>query len=71
MTAKKKKDDEHIIIGRKELEVCTKKVRAKFPKNYKVEGIYKIGNIRVDDENGDWLCEMDCSNAAIRKAFCS
>ena len=72
MVTKKKevKEDVVEIISRKELEKCTKAVRAKFPKNYRIEGIYKMGNIRIDDEKGDWLCEMDCSNEAIRKAFC-
>lgn len=64
-----KESDEYTIIDGKKLEAITKRIRAKFPKSYTVEGFYKLGNVRIDNPDGEWVGELSFNESVMQDAF--
>lgn len=71
MTKKKevKKDDDYVIIDRAGLEKYTKIVRTKFPKEYEVTGVFKLGHVIVEDTDGMHVAEISLNDEHMRAIF--
>ena len=64
-----KKGDDYVIIGERELETFTKRIRARFPKDYKVWGVIKLGHVIVEDSDGMHVAEISFNDNAAQRIF--